>query len=442
MAGTHGGRYRKDKTSAHRHDTVTATKLLFDTAGLPFDRRGGTVAVMLCGSAQYRVPEVLVKIARHNGPTIDRERMGIRFDENEPIVPGVTPVHPDGIPYSGPAAIVPWWGASNHTAWQLIPLTLDTMQQYSLWDGELFQDYAVLRPFATTGSYALVQGLALGLAPAINMALLSEVNSYAFRTADYQLMSSQSHRPGMRSSQGHADGGAAGRCACVHHASRFPGEADDRLNADDDGLTASLPRSAQHENVAIHPIAGVLREQRWPGGFTHARLHARLLPAGPDEVAGRKLTSAAGLPLSRAVFVVNGHVRADTARFARAALRPRVGWSKRPRCRLGSASQNGLPAFQQSSPLASPSRTTAGQHPLAGSRVRRRARASSQARSSLAGSAPARRGAEEPISPWPLRQRMGERALRASEAALFDPASGTGLYLDTQRGERIPVRRR
>ena len=162
MAGTHGGRYRKDKTSAHRHDTFTATKLLFDTAELPFDSRGGTVAVMLCGSAQYRVPEVLVKIARHNGPTIDRERMGIRFDENEPIVPGVTPVHPDGIPYSGPAAIVPWWGASNHTAWQLIPLTLDTMQQYSLWDGELFQDYAVLRPFATTGSYALVQGLASG----------------------------------------------------------------------------------------------------------------------------------------------------------------------------------------------------------------------------------------------------------------------------------------
>lgn len=465
FAGTHGRTYKKDKTNSHRHDTFTATKLLFDTAELPFDSRGGTVAVMLCGSQQYRVPEVLVKVARHTGPTVDRERMGIWFDETQPIVPGVAPVHPDGIPYTGPAAIVPWWGASNHTAWQVIPLTLDTMQQYDLWDGELFQEYGALRPFSMIGTYDLVQGLALALAPAINMAMLSEVNSYAFRTADYQLMSSQSYRPGMRSSQGHAWTAVLPGDALVfttHPGSQAKVTTD--WNADDDAGfwtgSASLPRSAQHENVAIHLYAPAYYSTNdfGLGGFTRMLdfTHAFFPQDRFDEVVqdgnwtlGRKGDSYIALWSWRVATFEPTPPGVPTDGLVqpfelRAPGGPNNVWI----VELGSASQNGsFAAFRSAIAAASITVTpsTAGQHSLSRLPAFDVVYGSPSQGTIEFGWASALRvrGAEVPVAGYGrYDNRWASAPFGASEAALFDVASGTGLYLDTQRGERIPVRRR
>ncbi len=465
FAGAHGRTYKKDKTNAHRQDTFTATRLLFDTAELPFDSRAGTVALMLCGSTRYRIPAVLTEVARFNGTTVDRERMGIRFDENEPIVPGVVPVHPDGIPYDGPSAIVPWWGASNHTAWQLIPLTLSTMQQYGLWDGELFQDYAVLRPFATTGSYTLVQGLALGLAPTINMALLSEVNTQSYRTADFQLMTAQSYRPGMRSSQAHAWTAVLPGDALVFttHPGRLPKQTLDWNEDDDAGFwtgSASLPRSAQHENVAIHLYSPAYYETDdfGLGGFTRMLdfTHAFFPQERFDEVVqdgnwtfGRKGDSYLGLWSWRpAHFEPTPPGVATDGLVQPFELRAPGGPDDVWIVELGSASQWGsFAAFRAAVAAAriDVARTTAGQHPLSPQPAFDVAYESpSQGTIEFGWGAPLRvRGTEVPISGYARHDdRWAQTPFGSPETAIFDAPSGTGLYLDTQRGVRLPVRRR
>ncbi len=254
---THGRTYKKDKMSALDDNTFNTVKLLFDTAEEPYTSYADT-ALLLAQMQRYRLPQVILDVARHASPFTNQERMGIVFDENEPMVPGVEPQHPYGFSYTDPAALPIWWGMSNLTAWQVLPLSLQVITQYNLWDTVGFAPYSSLRGFADDP--VLAQTVALNLAAAISMALLEEVNIHTYRTPDYMLSSAQDYRKGARSNQSHTWQASLGTNALVFttHPGQPPLETLDWGTDGEPGQwtgTASIPRAAQHENVAIYLYA-------------------------------------------------------------------------------------------------------------------------------------------------------------------------------------------
>src|SRR5262249_61676613 len=105
--------------------------------------RGGA-APLPAGPRRYRLPEVIRRIARTTEPFVDRERMGIVLNERAPFEP--RPEAPYGFSFTDPADLPVWWGIGALTAWQVVPLTVTTLDEYNLWDTSNFSPFAGLRP--------------------------------------------------------------------------------------------------------------------------------------------------------------------------------------------------------------------------------------------------------------------------------------------------------
>jgi hypothetical protein len=254
---THGRSYKKDKMTSLDEDTWGATKLVFDTTEYPYQSVSHPDAVLLSRARRYRVPEAIRRIARSPAPFVDRERMGIDIDEFGPYDPN--PVAPYGLSYSDPEDLTVWWAMGALTTWQVVPITIQTLEQYALWQTENFAPFAGLRPF--TGDIPFAQDLAIRTAHFLSFGLLKEVNTYTYRTADYMLSSAQDYRKGSFGQQYHSWQATFDANALVftNHPFRPLAQSTDWLDDPETGGywngEASMPRSAQHENVAIHIYA-------------------------------------------------------------------------------------------------------------------------------------------------------------------------------------------
>lgn len=256
FGATHGRSYKKDKMTGRDDDTWNAVKLLFDRSEGDYTSIGDTAATFLARAARYRLPEAIRRAGRSEATIVDRERMSLPIDEDGPYEPD--PVAPGGYSFSDPADLPIWWGMQALTAWPVVPLTVNTINQYDLWETRLFSRFNALRPL--TGDLVLAQQLSAGLAPLINFGLLEEINSYTYRTADYMLSSAVDHRPGALNGQVHAWQATFGADAIVftqHPATPIVQSTAWRDDPDPGYWTgeASMPRSAQVENVAIHLYA-------------------------------------------------------------------------------------------------------------------------------------------------------------------------------------------
>ena len=85
--------------------------------------------------------------------------------------------------------------------WQIVPLSIDLINTYDLLDTDLFKDLGVLKPIIESSTIPQLQELALSLATAVNAGLLSEVNTYTWRSPDVMLSTAQDWRKGQRSEQ-------------------------------------------------------------------------------------------------------------------------------------------------------------------------------------------------------------------------------------------------
>lgn len=104
----------------------------------------------------------------HPEAIVDREHMGAPLDVDQPFstdptspVPGVSFTDPDTIPF--------WWERGALTAWQVVPLTLATVEERGLWETELFKPYKPLADVAG-GDPAVARQLAYALRCQINAA--------------------------------------------------------------------------------------------------------------------------------------------------------------------------------------------------------------------------------------------------------------------------------
>lgn len=254
---THGRSYKKDKMTSLHDDTWNGVKLLFDESTYDYQSHSAPDAALLARARRYRMPEVILRVARARESFSDLERMSLPMPEFGPVDPDLEAPH--DFSYSDPNDLEVWWGMGALTAWPVVPLTIRTMEQYNLWETELFQPFMGLRVFTTDP--ALAQTLAATHARRLGFGLLSEVNTYTYRTADYMLSSAVDWRKGSFSAQVHSWQATFDANAVVFttHAFRPPLKSlvwsDDTESGSYWTGEASMPRSAQIENVAIHLYA-------------------------------------------------------------------------------------------------------------------------------------------------------------------------------------------
>ncbi len=272
---TRGRTYKKDKMSSLDEATFGTAKLLLDDTDRSWQTTSDTGATYFCGAERYRMPEVIGQIARSDEVSTSRERHGVPLDPHEPLSPA--PQAPFGYDYDDPANLAFWWSQGALTSWQVVPLTLRTADRWKLWETDLFKEYGPIRSLAAAGP-AAAQLAAHELAPMAAFGVLAEANTYTWRSPEVMLSSVVDHRFGDKRDQAHSWQATIDPDALVfttHPSAPTPQSLEWR---EDDGYwtgSASMPRTAQHHNVAIHvyspdyegatdpllgPIFGYLRE--------------------------------------------------------------------------------------------------------------------------------------------------------------------------------------
>jgi hypothetical protein len=205
------------------------------------------------------------------------------------------PPHPPGHSYEDTEAnFTFWWGLGAQTVWSVVPLTVLNGDRYNLWNTTNLRAFKPLRDFLGEPPNLLFgQAIAVGTWPATTSPLLAEANTYTWRTPDYLLSTVQDHRKGANGAQIQAWQATLDDDAKVFttHAMN-PVQPPSEWVGRDEGEpgywtgTASMPRSAQHENVAIHLYSPLYKDGGILGFFDYERLtHAYFPQDHFDEVA-------------------------------------------------------------------------------------------------------------------------------------------------------------
>jgi len=251
---THGRSYKKDKMTSLDDDTWNGVKLLFDESTYDYQSRGAPDAVLLARAQHYRMPEAILRVAKSKEPITDRERMSLPINEKGPVV--LNPEAPFGLTF-GEEDLDVWWGMSGLLLWQVVPTTVEVFNRYNLWETALFRDFAAdLQPLS--GNIPVAQSLAASRSNLLAFATLKEVNTYTHRTRDYMLSSALDYRKGAFASQVHAWQATLDANAVVFTTHPFRPPLQSTVWRDDEETgsywtgEASMPRSAQHENVGVH----------------------------------------------------------------------------------------------------------------------------------------------------------------------------------------------
>lgn len=293
LGSTHGRSAMKDKYRGPANDTWGLSLLLFGQQGeLGHASTGDPGATLFARAQRYRLPRVIHEMANEPGPFTERTRQSWPLDERGPIVPD--PAHPPGHGFEDTEEnFTFWWGLGAYTAWQVVPLTVTNADRYDLWSTALLADFGVLRDvLGEPPDLLLGQTLAAGLWPLAAVGLLKEIHSTTFRTPDYVLSSAQDFRRGANAAQVHAWQATFDADALVFTTHPMkPVTPPSRWIDRDEGRpgywdgTASMPSSAQVENVAIHIYSPAYADGGLLGLFDYeAMTHAYFPQDQFDEV--------------------------------------------------------------------------------------------------------------------------------------------------------------
>jgi hypothetical protein len=151
-----------------------------------------------------------------------------------------------------------WWDRGALTPWQLVGLTMDTLDRHRLWDGHLFAQFKVVRD--TFGAdVAVMRQLAHDLHPMVNAGLLERVDTCTWRNRHAMVSTAQSYRPGCVGYQHHISQVTLDEHAVVFttHPGHGPtARAGDYLDHDRYWTgSATLPRAVQHGRVVVQAYA-------------------------------------------------------------------------------------------------------------------------------------------------------------------------------------------
>lgn len=252
FGATHGRSYMKDKSRALDQDTFALAKLLFDDTERPYNEGTDAGAVLLARAGEYRLPEVIRRVARSDETSIDRQHMGVPLDISAPVEPD--PEAPFGYDFDDPDNVTFWWERGAQTAWQVVPLTIDTLDTHDLWESQFYAPFLPLRDLVGDDDDA-ARDLAQSLSSSLGFALLSEVDTYTYRSPEVMLSTAQDYRPGVFGDQYHVWQATLDEDALVFTTQPTQDAEPGDSWPDSDGYwtgTGSTPRSTQQGAAAIH----------------------------------------------------------------------------------------------------------------------------------------------------------------------------------------------
>jgi hypothetical protein len=188
-------------------------------------------------------------------PIVQRERMSLPIQDAAPIDYDAKAAY--GYSYTDPDDLMVWWGMGALTAYPVVPATLDAFNKYDLWSNASFEQFGDLRSFSTD----LAVNLSAYSSAFLNFGLMKDVDTYTWRTPDVMLSSAIDYRKGTFHQQIHAWQATLDAKALVftNHPFRPLATSGDWLDDSEQGGywngSATVPRSAQLENVGIHIYA-------------------------------------------------------------------------------------------------------------------------------------------------------------------------------------------
>lgn len=250
FGSTHGRSYQKDKLNGRDEDTFSIVKLAFDDTPVPY--ANADTATLLATAQRYRPPEVARKIARSEETAVFRTKSSLPIDPNLPVDPDV--VAPYGTTFEGEEGLMLWWGLGAQFPWQVVPTSVQAVKDYDLFETANFQQAKDLEPVVADADDATLQQLALSLGVQVNPGLLSQVDTYTWRSPNVMLSTAQDWRPGQRGEQDHIWQATFDPDTLVFtQHPRVPVSSEDDASDNTSHWTGDggIPRSAQVENVNI-----------------------------------------------------------------------------------------------------------------------------------------------------------------------------------------------
>ncbi|MCU1497925.1 MAG: hypothetical protein JWM47_1878 [Acidimicrobiales bacterium] len=247
---THGRSYQKDKLNGRDEDTFSVAKMVFDQT--PVDYANADTATLLAVAERYRPPEVARRIAASRTPAVFRTKSSVPIDPNAPV--DADAEAPYGLSYEGEEGIMAWWGLGAQFPWQMAPTSAALVKQYDLFETSNFRQAAGLAPVVENTDDAGLRTLAASLAKQVNPGLLSQVDTYTWRSPGVMLSTAQDWRPGQRGEQDHVWQATLDPDTLVftnHPRDDVPTAEDPNANEGYWTGDGAIPRSAQHENVSI-----------------------------------------------------------------------------------------------------------------------------------------------------------------------------------------------
>jgi hypothetical protein len=250
FGSTHGRTYQKDKLNGRDEDTFSTAKLAFDNT--PVDYVNADNATLLATADRYRPPEVAKKIATSDETAVFRTKSSLPIDPNLPVDPDV--VAPYDTTFKGQDGLMLWWGLGAQFPWQVVPTSVKAVKAYDLFETANFQQAKDLAPVLESSDDAALQNLAHSLGVQVNPGLLSQVDTYTWRSPAVMLSTAQDWRPGQRGEQDHIWQATIDPDTLVFtQHPRVPVSSADDASDNTSHWTGDggIPRSAQVENVNI-----------------------------------------------------------------------------------------------------------------------------------------------------------------------------------------------
>jgi len=250
FGSTHGRSYQKDKLNGRDEDTFSTAKLVFDQTPVPYDKADS--ATLLATAGRYRPPEVVRKIAASKQTAVFRTKSSLPLDPHAAVDPKVKA--PYGLSFTGEEGLMAWWGLGAQFPWQVAPTSAAAVKQYDLFKTTNFKQASGLASVVETADDATIRGLASSLATQVNPGLLSQVDTYTWRSPAVMLSTAQDWRPGQRGEQDHIWQATLDPDALVftnHPRDDVPSKDDPNANEGYWTGDGAIPRSAQHQNVSI-----------------------------------------------------------------------------------------------------------------------------------------------------------------------------------------------
>ncbi len=254
------------EVSSHLQDLVLGSAKGRTYTGNLFDLRGGAtpaIASLVFGSGapptgsgpaaslavanRYRPPEVAVRIAASQQEAVVQQNQSLPIDPTAPVTPN--PVAPDQLTYAGDYGLQVWWGLGAQLAWQMAPQSVEAIEQYNLWDTPNFQGAGagVLEGIVKGKTDAELRALAQSLGVWLNPGLLSQVDTYTWRSPDAMLSTAQDWRAGQRTESALITQATLDGAASVF--TNLPkGDLGEGGYWSGDG---AAPRAAQHDRTSI-----------------------------------------------------------------------------------------------------------------------------------------------------------------------------------------------